>query len=36
MTDHDDDARQQRSARLWAGFLAVTVATALLAAVCGG
>jgi hypothetical protein len=36
MTDHDHNARQQRSARLRAGLLAAAVATALLAAVCGG
>jgi hypothetical protein len=36
MTGHDDDARPQRSVRLRAGLLAGTVATALLAAVCGG
>jgi hypothetical protein len=36
MTDHGDGARDQRSARLRAGLLAATVATVLLAAVCGG
>src|SRR5215472_9121370 len=35
MTDHDNDARQQRSARLRAGVLAA-VATALLPAICAG
>src|SRR6516164_3310508 len=36
MTDHDDDARKQRSARLRAGLLVATVATALLVAICAG
>ena len=36
MTDHDNDARPQRSARLRAGLLAVAVATALLPAAGGG
>src|SRR5215469_17419053 len=36
MTDHDNDARPQRSARWRAGLLAAAAATALLAAVGGG
>jgi virginiamycin B lyase len=36
MTDHDNDARPQPSARLRAGLLAAAVATALLPAICAG
>jgi virginiamycin B lyase len=36
MTNHFDDARQRGSSRLRAGLTALTAATALLAAVCGG
>jgi virginiamycin B lyase len=36
MSDHDDAARHERSARSRAGLLAAAVATALLAAVCAG
>jgi virginiamycin B lyase len=36
LTDHDDDARPRRSARLRAGLLAAAVATALLPAICAG
>ena len=36
MTDHDNDARPQRSARLRAGLLAAAIATALLPAICAG
>jgi virginiamycin B lyase len=36
LTDHDDDARPQRSARLRAGLLAAAVATALLPVIYAG